>query len=289
MPELRDTLRAHFPEDGLMSNPDSVPMPNLRIVPTSSLFPHEEHDSQRSAPLAERLRTEAYVINPPVVAALDDDRYVILDGANRCHAFEELGYPHIIVQVSSYESGEVDLQTWNHVVSAWDVDQLMDEIADLAHVEVFAGNDLTAPIHILLRDGRVLSVQLTGTTLREQNAATCMLVRVYQQRARLNRTAIREAHSVFELYPDAVALVRFPLYTPLDILAAARDRAYLPPGVSRHIIQGRALRINYPIERLRDTSTPLVEKNHQLREWFQRKLANRQIRFYAEATYQFDE
>lgn len=269
----------------------SVPIPNLRIVPTESLFPHEEHDSQRSAPLAERLRTEEFVINPPVVAPIDseagDDRYVILDGANRCHAFQELGYPHIIVQVSSYDEGQVDLLTWNHVVGAWNTNSFLTEIEQLTNVEL--ADDSTAPVRILLRDERAVSLRLSGRTLHQQNAALCDFVRVYQQRARLNRTAIREPENIWSLYQDAVALVTFPSFTPADIMTAARHHAYLPPGVSRHIIQGRALRINYPIARLRDEYTTLADKNIELHEWFQRKLANRQIRFYAESTYQFDE
>jgi hypothetical protein len=32
-----------------------------------------------------------------------------LDGANRCYAFKELGYPHILVQVVSYDNSYVEL------------------------------------------------------------------------------------------------------------------------------------------------------------------------------------
>jgi hypothetical protein len=47
--------------------------------------------------------------------------------------------------------------------------------------------------------------------------------------------------------------------------------------------------VNYPIERLKDKATNLIDKNEQLRLWMQEKLAQRQVRYYAEATYQFDE
>jgi hypothetical protein len=266
----------------------SVPIPDLRIVPTGSLFPHEEHDSQRSIPLAERLRTEEFVINPPVVAPIDsEDRFVILDGANRCHAFLELGYPHIIVQVASYESGLVDLLTWNHVISAWQTDIFLQEIEHLNPVQI--SEDATPPLRIVLHDGQSLALQLPVSKLQEKNAMLCDFVRIYQQHARLNRTAIREPQNIWDLYPDAIALVNFPSFTPADIMSAARHHAYLPPGVSRHIIHGRALRVNYPMKHMRDPHVSLVDKNHELREWFQRKLANRQIRFYAESTYQFDE
>ncbi len=60
------------------------------------------------------------MINPPLVAPMDDgDQYVILDGANRVYAFSELDYPHILVQVASYDSGLVELSNWQHVVAGW--------------------------------------------------------------------------------------------------------------------------------------------------------------------------
>jgi hypothetical protein len=65
--------------------------------------------------------------------------------------------------------------------------------------------------------------------------------------------------------------------------------AYLPPGISRHIIHGRALKIQYPLDQLRDKVSSIEEKNTVLQHWVQEKLAHRHVRYYAEATYQFDE
>ena len=99
---------------------------------------------------------------------------------------------------------------------------------------------------------------------------------------------MREAVSA-GLYPDAIALVLFPPYNAEDIIAAAEHQAFLPPGVSRHIIQGRALKLNYPLHYLENMETSLEEKNQHLQDWIREKLANRSVRYYAESTYQFDE
>src|SRR5690606_18867749 len=88
---------------------NQAPLPDLRIVSASTLHPHEEHDSQRLLPLVERFRAEDYIINPPIVAPMGASQFVILDGANRCHAFRALEYPHMLVQVAAYESGYVEL------------------------------------------------------------------------------------------------------------------------------------------------------------------------------------
>lgn len=273
----------------MQASRNNAPPPDLRIVDIDSLHPHEEHDSQRSGPLIERIRHAEHIINPPIVAPIDINKYVILDGANRCYTFRELGFPHILVQVASYESGYVELQTWQHIVSEWRLEAFLDRLNSLGDIQVKEGQDSHAVAHIITREDKVLSLHAPVENTMERNAALRRIVAVYQRNAILYRTAINEPDEIWPLFPDAIALVIFPHYKPSDIIAAAKYRAYLPPGISRHIIQGRALKVNYPTSILRDSTVSLEEKNVNLTTWIQHKLADRQIRYYAEATYQFDE
>src|SRR5258707_388405 len=103
--------------NGSVEDSVSPLMPDLRIVSIRSLVPHEEHDAQRAEPLIERIRAAGSWLNPPVVAQMDDEHYVILDGANRHYALGKLGYRYILVQVVNYDNGSVQLETWHHVVS----------------------------------------------------------------------------------------------------------------------------------------------------------------------------
>lgn len=267
----------------------NAPTPDLRILPVARLHAHELHDTQRSEPLIARLREDTAIINPPLVAPMDGNDYVVLDGANRVHGFAALGYPHIIAQVADYESGYLQLETWQHVISEWNATTLLDQWASLAEIALHEGQHAHALAHVQLNDGRLLALQTPIETAHARNAALCNVVSVYQSQARLHRTALTEPHEVWQMFPTAVALITFQTYQPADIIAAARERAYLPPGVSRHIMHGRALRVNYPLAVLRDESQSLEAKNAELRVWLQSKLANRQVRYYAEATYQFDE
>jgi len=268
----------------------NAPQPDLRIVRTDLLRPHEEHDNQRAIPLAERLRQETHMINPPVVAP-HGDQYVILDGANRFHAFSHLGYPHILVQVVDYPGEQVVLDTWHHVVGGWRLDALLESCAQLGIAQLVDANGAPAGAlaHVTLRDGRLQTLVHTQPGGRCAFAAVRAFVSLYQSSASLHRTAIHETATLWSLYPDAIALVRFPSVTPEAILHAADSRDFLPPGISRHIVQGRAIRVNYPLDALRDSSLTLETKNAHLGEWIRRRLAERAIRYYAESTYQFDE
>lgn len=272
-----------------MSEQATAPTPDLRIVPTDRLLPHEEHDSQRSEPLVERLRYEEFVINPPIVAPMDGDDYVILDGANRCYAFAMLNYPHSLVQVAPYDNGNVELSTWRHVVGGWNDTDFVHNLRQLPDVELVEGEEVDAIAHVLFRDGRLMALLCPVSSPQERNLILQRVVTLYQQNARLYRTATPDPESVWNQFPDGIALLSFPHYYPADIIAAARFRAFLPPGISRHIVHGRAIRVNYPIDALRDPHKSLAEKNVELQNWFREKLANRQVRYYAEATYQFDE
>ncbi len=273
----------------LLRNSAPVPTPDLRIVPVSTLRPHEEHDSQRSEPLIERFRSETVMINPPLVAPMPDGNYVILDGANRYHVFSELNYPHILVQVAPYDSGFVELSNWQHVVSGWHLQHLLEKCSQLPSITLKPGDAPDAIARFLARDGELISVCAPVQNVVERNAALCQVVALYQRHARLHRTALSNPVEVWHEFPDAVCMVAFQPYFPQDIIEAALLGAFLPPGISRHIVHGRALRVNYPLAALCDSTTSLELKNAHLLTWVQNKLANRQVRYYAEATYQFDE
>jgi hypothetical protein len=267
----------------------SAPPPNLRIVPTVCLFPHEDHDSQRSEPLIRRISAEKYMINPPIVAPMNGDDYVILDGANRVFAFSALEYPHILVQVASYDSGYVQLETWHHLVGGWTKADFIEHVRQLPDIHLVQGHDPLAIAHITLKEGQILSLRAPAETVFQRNAALRQFVSVYQRNAALYRTALDLPEDNWALHPDAIAMIVFPHYKPADIIAAAKQRAFLPAGVSRHIVFGRAIRVNYPIDWLRDPYTSIEVKNETLLSWIQEKMTKRQVRFYAEATFQFDE
>jgi hypothetical protein len=63
----------------------------------------------------------------------------------------------------------------------------------------------------------------------------------------------------------------------------------LPTGITRHIIHGRALRVNLPLSVLTDEERTTEQKNEWLHHWVKQKMAQREIRYYQESTFLFDE
>ncbi len=272
----------------MFANPNSAPPPDLRIVDIDAVLPHEKSDIQRSQPLIERLRDASHFTNPPLVAPASDGKFVLMDGSNRHSSLKALGFRHILAQVIAYESEIVQLSVWQHIVADWDTPSLRAGLESLAGVELVDGADADAIATIQLRDGSVFGIRAAVNGLHARNAALRQVVSVYHENATLFRTPLSEAAQIWSLFPSSVALVSFPAYQPQEIIAAAIEHAYLPPGISRHIIHGRALNLRYPMQRLR-ADIPLEAKNRQLQDWLRAQFAQRSVRYYAEATYQFDE
>jgi hypothetical protein len=72
-------------------------------------------------------------------------------------------------------------------------------------------------------------------------------------------------------------------------MVAARDHAYLPPGITRHVIHGRAMRLHYPLAAFEEDGLSLEQKNADLKHWIQERSAHKRIRYYAESSFLFDE
>lgn len=266
-----------------------VPPPHLQIVDINRIYPHEYHDSQRSMPLLARLRTAETLTNPPIVAAMNANDYVILDGANRFHCFQELSIPHLLVQIVDYNTELVDLSVWQHIVSNWQQVYFIEQLQNIEGLSIEQGWQHGALAEITLRDGIILSLMPTTEHKANLNQLLREIVQTYQQQAALYRTALTDPQEIWPLYPQAIALVKFPKMHPADIMQATQHGAYLPPGISRHIIHGRALKLNYPMDALNDPHRSIELKNSDLQKWVQQKFAARSVRYYAESTFQFDE
>jgi hypothetical protein len=285
-------------------------IPDLRLLPITSLVLHEHADEKRVERLENRLRSDGFLKNPPIVAPIPDtDRYVVLDGANRTTAVQKLGCPHLLAQVVDYKSSRVQLLTWHHLITGREPGIFLEDIkrvpglmvqpapldmaraaldqrAILAYMVVPSGS--TSP------DSEVYTVDgIPGTEHHGPNASTILLnalVDTYKgdPRVAIHRVSSDDLEELAPYYDDISGLVVFPPYSPDDILALAQSGGKVPTGITRHIISHRALRVNAPLSLL-CSDEPLEEKNAWWHEQVKRKLAANEIRLYEESTYLFDE
>lgn len=273
-------------------------LPDLRIVPVAALLLHERHDTQRSEPLAERLHAEQVLRNPPVVAAIGDgdERFVVLDGANRVTAFRRMALPHIAVQVVDYHGADVALDCWHHLVvggEPWTFGAALEAVPGLATepADAVRARALLArreALAFVARPADGIHVIRGEGTLHERVACLNAMVDAIRAAAQVFRVASDDLDALLPQHEGVAALVVFARHEPSEIVELARIGAPLPAGITRHLIARRALRINLPLAPLAEPGS-LAAKNAWLDEWIRAKVAQRQLRFYAESTFVFDE
>jgi len=115
-----------------------------------------------------------------------------------------------------------------------------------------------------------------------------LLVDAYRDRCQLARTTARQAAGLERVFPDLTGLMVFPRFEQEEVLQSASAGWLLPAGLTRFVISPRALRVNYPIERLA-SDRPLEAKRAELEDWVRERAEARRVRYYAESTFLFDE
>jgi hypothetical protein len=274
-------------------------LPDLHILPTDTLRPHEHHDDRRALPLAEALRRDGMLRNPPVVLRLSGhaERYVVLDGANRTTAFRQLRMEHVLAQVVHPGDNQVSVETWNHALLNVGEDELLDLMRGVAGIDLVesdaepASADLArgdALASLSLSGGRAITIASPSLNLRQRVLGLNQLVQAYHSRARVERTNARALDEMLAAFPSAAGLIVFRGFEVQDVVDAASEELLLPGGLTRFIVSPRALRVNYPLAALM-APVSRESKEQTLAEWVRQKVASRQVRFYAEATYLFDE
>jgi hypothetical protein len=272
-------------------------LPDLRILPLDALAPHERTDPRRVNPLLERLKTEAVLRNPPIVAPFDETgkRFVVLDGANRTTAMRALGLPHVLAQVVDY--AQVQLFVWHHAITQCSMEDLLRQIRTISGLRIREGDLMSARAALARREALAFiscdqthktDILTGGSDVRERTELLNVLVDMYEGCAKVQRTTSDNLSEVRQSYADASAVVVFPRYEPAEIVDLARTGVMLPAGITRHVLPLRALRLNYPMDVLR-SDAPLAQKQGHLSEWIHERVQGRRVRTYVEPTVMFDE
>lgn len=271
-------------------------LPTFRILPLDSLILHEDHDLQRTLPLVEKLRAQGILRNPPIVMPLQDgsQRYMVLDGANRVTSLREMEFPHIVAQVVEANDPHVTLQTWNHVVWGMPPQELLRKIHEIPNIQIQSVDtqrSIEPPgcpaMQIRLANRETLLLCLPPLLL-EEIAALHSIVNCYKDSASLDRTSQTLVDTFKNIYSDLTALIIFPRFEIKTVLDLVSQGLVLPTGITRFTISPRGLHLNYPLHEL-SSGKPIEYKEAYLQHWIQERIKKKGIRYYAEATFLFDE
>ncbi len=270
----------------------------LRFVPLDQMLLHEEDDPYRVKRLALTLRREGKLRNPPIVAEAGG-QYIVLDGATRTTALREMGFRDVLVQIVDYDSEAVQVGAWHHVIVGLPQNHLLATLADvdgltLQQVDAATACSLLGSpgiiVCLVMRNGQWFAMLCDEPAPSNHRRAglLCQLVAEYRGRAEVHRAVELDMPMLVAEYPDLSAVVAFPSFSPAEIADIARNGAKLPMGISRHLVAGRALGLDIPLQMLTGEQS-LESKNAWLSDQILDRLKANKVRLYQEPVFVFDE
>jgi L-serine kinase (ATP) / ParB family transcriptional regulator, heme-responsive regulator len=255
-------------------------LPVLRVVPLESIRRHEEIDPLRVDRLVGRIEAEGVQVNPMICCSAPDGELVLLDGATRTESLRAMGLTDAVVQL--VEPDEVELETWHHVVRGPGPEEVIDAV--VAHPSLILGDERGTPgVHVNGGDSRLI----LGEDI-SANATLSALVASYIGKWRVSRVADPGLDPVAWSFPDWSVVVEFPTLSLDDVMKAAISEDLLPAGITRFLVNERALRLNVPIDLLASKETVEV-KQGALDELLAERARDGRVRRYEETVFILDE
>ena len=278
--------------------------PALRVLETSQLLLHEHPDVARVERLIGAFRRDGVLRNPPIVTPLlpppeprpggGAAQFVVLDGANRITALRDLGAPHVAAQVVRYEQPDIVVSTWRHYVVEAE-HPMRERVARRLGLEVVPVSGPAEAEDRLARrggvagivDGQGAAVVGLGADPIAHAGLLVDLVGLYAGTDAIHRID-REDLKALRAEHGQGTLVIFPPIDKADILHLVAGGGRLPAGITRHLVSGRVLRLNVPLEWLQSPET-VAAKQRRLDAMAEARWQAHGVRYYSEATYLFDE
>ena len=251
---------------------------DLRLVEPGCLLLHEAHDEDRLTRLKERITSEGEQRNP-VVASPHGDRFLVLDGAHRVRAMDELGARFVLVQV--VEPPE-RAEGWGHVVGGMGA-PAPDDADGLVVAEAPGGEaNGEAVAEIETAGGERISVRSRGVGPLARSRAMWALQASYPEEAAVRRVE----PDVRVRLLGGEALIRYRAFSPGDLVEIVGSGAVLPAGVTRFRVRERVLGVRYPLGRMMD-GEPRA-RNVELRRFVSERWAENRVRYYREPVVLFE-
>ncbi len=247
---------------------------DLRLVDLERLSLHEAHDEDRLARLRERMQAEEEQRNPVIVSS-QGDCCLVLDGAHRVRALEELGCRLALVQfVAPPERAE----SWAHLLEGIG----KDDVSTIEEVEIADPGEHEPLAELRTARGERLALRSREAGLPAETRALWALQALYPRGKVVRRVDPQDPAAP----EDGQAVLRYRPFTPGELVEVVRSGTVLPAGITRFRVEERVLNVRYPLQKMRDGDAPA--RNAELRAFVQELWSENRIRYYGEPVVLFE-
>ena len=237
---------------------------NLRFISLESIVRQEGVEKIRSENIAREIKQDGILRHPIYVTRLDSRLFTSFDGHNRIDAFNRLGYSAILGQLIPFEY--IIPGTWLQVADA----SPRNFSESLKRLGLMVKPISSPQANVDQRD-LVATVFSKHSCFTIHNDSPPEIIkdtsRVVQTLAEITFNGIErftdaEMLSVLKRLDDRIA-VRFPTFTPQQVVEAVRCGEQVGAGVTRWEFRDRIINVNMPLGAW--LNRPVEELNSKLR------------------------
>jgi len=277
--------------------------PNLKIVPIDKCLRHEGIVEKWVDRIAFSIMDIGIVKNP-MIAAKQNDHYVIIDGMHRLAAYNNLEVPDVLICEINYFSKKVRLEGWDaftfrplgalellqdlfpekdgySIKECKDIDKARKELIDRQHI-LIAG-DKGGKFYTLnkpMKDKEYILDELIHDTEKIDDEIDRRNLRVLYVE---NSTSAEQfANS------DAQSMIIRPQFRKDEVIERTLSKKLFPRKSTRHLIPDRPLRVDLDLSLLR-AHVDIETKNQLLDEHLKWCFESGRVRFYPESVYVFSD
>ena len=238
------------------------------------LLLHEAHDEDRLARLRKRMEAEGEQQNPVIVSP-HEDRYLVLDGAHRVRALQEVGSSLALAQtVEPPEKAE----GWGHLIGGIET----AELGDLQGIEASEKTVHKPLAEVETAGDGTIFLSAAEEGLQGRVRALWSLQSLYPKGVVVHRV---ESDGAVRLSEGEV-MIRYRGFTPGELAAIVDSGTVLPAGVTRFRVQERVLGVRYPLEHMAGKNVDA--QNDRLEQYIRRRWDEGRVRLYAEPVVLFE-
>jgi len=247
---------------------------DLHLVGLENLILHEAHDEDRLRRLRARMEAEGEQRNPVIVSS-QGDCCLVLDGAHRVRALQELGCRLALVQfVEPPERAE----SWAHLLDGVG----LQELRGVEEVEVSERPEEVSLAEVETADGVRISLLSREEGVPAEVRALWALQALYPEGVVVRRV---DPNAPVGLAAGE-AMVRYRPFAPSELVEIVRTGAVLPAGITRFRVRERVLGVRYPLEKMKNGDAPA--RNAELKAFVKRLWSENRIRYYGEPVVLFE-
>ena len=295
-----------------MTIPQERLRPQLRLVPRQRVLHHEFTEAARTERVRERLTQESFLRHPPIMAALPEEHYLLLDGANRVSALVAMGLDSIPAQIVDYDDPTLRLSAWHHLLHGdrplalanilrERLPEVRLEPISIAQIPVVLGLRAVYALWVsasdrcwALKPAKIDAPQIDAPPIdapqidiRQRTQVLQRVIACYEGRGDIERLKLSDFSLLPKILsdPERMELMLFPTFTKDELVFLTQQGLKLPTGISRHLIPGRALGLDLPLELIADPRVPFAEKQRRFADFVAALETNNSTRFYEESVF----